>query len=74
MDMEIKSKLFGTYHVTPGKLKQMAQEYTTRAVMCGKSGHGEQTLPELAKEHEIVANALYIAAFIHEQAKAVRHG
>lgn len=74
-NMTIKSKIFGTYQVTPDKLKALAHEYTTRAVMCGKSGpENEQTLPGIAKDHEIVANALYLAAFIHEQAKAVRHG
>ncbi len=72
-NMTIKSKIFGTYHVTPGELKKLAHEYTTRAVMCGKSGpENEPTLPGLAKEHEIVANALYLAAFIHEQSTGVR--
>lgn len=72
-NMIIKSKIFGTYQVTPDKLKALAYEYTTRAVFCGKSGpENEQTLPGIAKDHEIVANALYLAAFIHEQATGVR--
>lgn len=71
-NMTIKSKIFGTYQVTPDKLKALAHEYTTRAVMCGKSGHGEPTLPGIAKDHEIVANSLFLAAFVHEQATEVR--